>query len=168
MYRDALDFLEEERAAWTAYEALDGLSDEELVRPSDPTGPAHGWSGRDLIGHMIFWQEHLLAVARELALGDETPTRDRMREAWSARGDAVNEEALATWRAMPLEEMRRQLLEVPGELRGYLTVVPEARWLKHPERMGFVMGQTIDHYEEHRPELEAILGQAGRAARPAP
>ena len=48
MYRDALDFLEEERAAWTPYEALAELSDVELDRPTDPAGPGHGWCGRDL------------------------------------------------------------------------------------------------------------------------
>jgi hypothetical protein len=160
MYRDALDFLEEERAAWAPYEALAELSDIELDRPTDPAGPGHGWCGRDLIGHMVFWQEHLLAVARELALGDEAPTQDRMREEWAARGDQINEELIVAWRELTPDEVRRRLRQVPGELRGYLTVVPEIRWLKHPERMAFVVEDTIEHYEEHRPELEAVLALA--------
>ena len=49
MYLDALSFLEEERDAWRAFEALDELSDEELSVPVDG---AHGWSGRDLIAHV--------------------------------------------------------------------------------------------------------------------
>ena len=168
MYRDALDFLEEERAAWAPYEALAELDDVELDRPTDPSGPGHGWSGRDLIGHMVFWQEHLLDVARELALGDDAPSRERMREDWAARGDQINEEVRLAWRELTPEEVRRRLRQVPGELRGYFTVVPEIRWLKHPERMAYVVEDTIEHYDEHRPELEAVLALAGRAVQPAP
>ncbi len=160
MYGNALEFLEEEREAWAPYEALEALSDEALDRPSEPDGPGHAWSGRDLMGHIVFWQDYLLAVARELAIGEATPTRERMRADWEARGDAVNEEALAAWRTLPMAEVRRRFRSVPGELRGYLTVVPEARWVKHPERMQLVLGETIEHYQEHRPELEAILAEA--------
>ena len=55
-----------------------------------------------------------------------------MEAAWDARGDAVNDELSAAWRALAAEEVRRRAREVPGELRGYLTVVPETRWVKHP------------------------------------
>ena len=54
MYVDALSFLEDEREAWRPYEALDQLSDAQL---EEPVEAAHGWSGRDLIGHLIGWQE---------------------------------------------------------------------------------------------------------------
>jgi hypothetical protein len=39
--------------------------------------------------------------------------------------------------------------------------VPETRWIKHPRHMESIVGETLDHYEEHRPDLEAILA-AGR------
>jgi len=31
-----------------------------------------------------------------------------------------------------------------------------------------VVEDTIEHYDEHRPELEAVLALAGRAVQPAP
>ena len=157
MYTNALELLEEEREAWAPYEALDQLSDEELERPTDPHGPAHGWTGRDLMGHMLAWQEHALNVAKELAVNETSPSRDRMRADWDARGDAVNEELLARWRDVSLDDLRRRFRELPGELRGYLTVVPETRWIKNADNERFFLANTIEHYEEHRPELEGVL-----------
>ena len=33
---------------------------------------------------------------------------------------------------------------VPGQLRGYLTVVPESRWLKHADHQRFFLSETTD------------------------
>lgn len=157
MYLNALEFLEEEREAWRPYEALAGLTDEELDRPIDG---AHDWSGRDLIAHLVTWQENALAVAKELAVNEKSATKELSDRDWDARGDAINDEIQVEWRAMPLAEVRRRLREVPGDLRGYLTVVPETRWLKHADNLRFFVDETIDHYAEHAADLEAILDAA--------
>lgn len=164
MYLNALDFLEEERDAWAPYEALLGLSADDLERPAEPGGPTHGWSGRDLLGHVLAWQGHALDVARELAVGQATPSRERMRVLWDADGDAVNEAFIAEWRALSLDELRRRARDMPGELRGTLTVVPEARWIKDPDLTAFFYSETTEHYRDHGPELDAILAAAARSA----
>src|SRR5687768_14004985 len=162
MYTAALEFLEDERDAWRPYEALAALSDAQLERPSRADGPGLGWSGRDLIAHMVGWQEHVLEVARELAVGERSAARERGIAEWRAGGDAVNDALHAAWAALPLDEVRRRLASVPGELRGTLTVVPEARWLKDAGMHAFFVGDTIEHYEEHLPVLEAVLAEAAR------
>ena len=130
MYTNALEFLEEERDGWRPFEALDELSDADLERA---VGGAHGWSGRDLMGHLAGWQEVVLQIAKELAVGETSPTSVRVDADWEARGgEVVNAEMLATWAALPLEEVRQRFRTVAGEVRGYLTVVPETRWLKNP------------------------------------
>ena len=154
MYLNAMEFLEEEREAWRPYEALDGLADEQLDVPIDE---AHEWSGRDLISHLVAWQENALAVAKELAVGETSPTKERSDKEWDERGDAINLDIQVGWRALPIEEVRRRLREVPGELRGYLTVVPEARWLKHSDNLRYFLDETIEHYADHAGDLEAIL-----------
>ena len=70
MYLDALEFLEEEREAFRPFEALDGLTDEQLqaARRGRTAGP-----GRDLMGHLVVRQEVALAVARELAVNERAP-----------------------------------------------------------------------------------------------
>lgn len=157
MYADALSFLEDERDAWRPYEDLFSLTPAQLEMPV--AGPDH-WSGRDLLGHLVFWQEHALDVARELAVSETSAAFARGEADWDAGGDAINDEAVAAWRAMPIEELLGRARTVPGELRGHLTVVPEARWLKNGEVQAFFAGETIDHYADHAHDLAPILAAA--------
>jgi hypothetical protein len=158
MYLNALEFLEEEREAWRPYEALDGLTDEQLEVPIDE---AHEWSGRDLIGHLVAWQDYALRAARELAVGEASTTKAWLDAEWDkGQGDTMNEGIQVEWRALPMDEVRRRFRETPGELRGYLTVVPETRWVKHADHLRFFFDETIDHYADHMADLEAILEAA--------
>ena len=160
MYLDALSFLEDERDSWRPYEALVELSDDDLVRP---VAEARGWSGRDLIVHMIAWQLVALDVAKELAVSPESPTKVQADADWEARGgEVVNAEIEAKWADRPIDEIRDEFLRISGELRGFLTVVPETRWLKNADYQRFFIDETLDHYEDHRPDLAAILSAAGR------
>ena len=102
MYLSALEFLEEERDAWRHFEALDGLPDEALERP---IAGAHGWSGRDLMGHLAGGIETSVAVARELAVGETSATLARSDAEWAAGGDAMNDRLLREWAALPLAEV---------------------------------------------------------------
>jgi hypothetical protein len=158
MYLDGLSFLEEEREAWRPFEALDALTDEQL---SAPVPAARDWSGRDLMAHLAAWQEVGLRIARDLAVGETSPALDEMEEDWDQRGgDAVNADVQATWAALALDEVRRRFREIPGELRGFLTVVPETRWVKDPRHMEALVGETLEHYEDHAADLRAILDAA--------
>lgn len=157
MYLDALSFLEDERETFRAYEALLALSDEQL---STAVGAAHGWSGRDLMGHILTGHEAALATAKELAVGESSSTiaqLDAQRSASPDAGDRMNDEAVERYRAMPMADLRARFAEAAGELRGYLTVVPESRWIKHAANQEWLFGETTEHYEEHLGDLQAIL-----------
>ena len=155
MYFDALSFLEDERDAWRPFEALLDVPDERFDMPVEA---AHGWSARELLSHLAAYQAHCLDVARELALGERSPAYEAMEAAWAERADAVNEELSAAWRALPVEEVRQRAHDIPGELRGYLTVVPETRWVKHPVFGRHFEEELLDHYADHVDDLRAILG----------
>ena len=160
MYLDSLEFLEEERDAWAPFEALAGLTDEQLRWP---VAGAHGWTGRQLMAHLVAWQESALAVATELAVNEVSPTKARADADWERRGgEVINAELDASWAARPMADLRERFRTVPGELRGYLTVVPETRWLKHADNQRFFSDETTDHYQDHRADLDAILAAAGR------
>jgi len=162
MYADGFSFLEEERDAWRPFEALLELTDEQLERTVDG---AHGWRGRDLMAHLSAWVEWALGFARELALGTSSPTYERFRAIvgdWEAQGDGFNARYQAEWAALPMAEVRRRFSTMPGELRGYLTVVPETRWLKDPDLLRSLLGNTTEHYTEHEVDLRAVLSAAGR------
>lgn len=157
MYLSALEFLEEERDLWRPFEELDVLTDAQLEQP---VAAAHGWSGRVLMGHLAGGLEGAVVVARELAVGEASATKDRLDAEWETGGDAFNARREQEWAALPLDEVRKRYHDAPGELRGTLTVVPEVRWLKHPTNMQFLAGETIDHYAEHEADLAAILAAA--------
>src|SRR5438552_10648385 len=134
MYLDALSFLEDERDDWRAYEALADISDDQLDAQIEGV---HGWNARDLIAHMVAWQQHALALAKDLAVNERSPTKEQADADWAARGDVINDEINEAWRALPPDEVRRRLRTAAGELRGYLTVVPETRWLKNSDVLKF-------------------------------
>jgi len=155
MYLDAMEFLEEEREAWRPYEALLGLSDEQLDRPVEA---AHGWSGRDLMAHLLGWLDFTLAAAKELAVREDSSTLERRdRETADPGVDVLNARMLEEGRGRPMADLRGAFGSVPGELRGYLTVVPETRWVKHPAHFKVFDADTTEHYEEHAADLAAIL-----------
>jgi hypothetical protein len=159
MYLDALSFLEDERDGWRPFEALLDLSDEQLAAPVNAAG---GWSGRDLMGHLVAWQLISLEVAKELAISETSPTAARAQADWNSRGgETINAEIKALWGARPLEDVRDEFIRVAGELRGFLTVVPESRWIKNAEIQRTFIEETLDHYEEHAADLAAILAAAG-------
>jgi hypothetical protein len=162
MYTDGLSFLDEERDAWRPFEALLALTDEQLERPVEG---AHGWTGRDLMAHLGVWLEWWHQIAQELAIGPGSPAFDRLDaigRAWETQGDTLNARYQAEWAALPMAEVRRRFSVLPGELRGYLTVVPEARWLKDSHHLKSLLGNTTEHYADHEAELAAILAEAGR------
>lgn len=156
MYLDALSFLEDERDTYRPFEALLELTDEQL---EVPVAAAGGWSGRDLMGHIAVCQEAALAAAKELAVNEQSPTMERLDAEWSVPGavDQMNEEELERFRVMPIAEVRERFRNTGGELRGYLTVVPESRWIKHANHQNWFVSETLEHYEEHRGDLDAIL-----------
>jgi hypothetical protein len=158
MYRDSLEFLEEERETWAPFEALGRLTDEQLTTS---VAAAHGWSGRQLMAHLLSGHEVALNVATELAVNPMSPAKARADADWEARGeDVVNAEIDAIWAARSLDDVRSRFGSLPGELRGYLTVVPEARWLKHADHLRFFRDETTEHYEAHMADLEAVLAAA--------
>jgi Mycothiol maleylpyruvate isomerase N-terminal domain len=162
MYADGLSFLDEEREAWRPFEALLELTDEQLEKPLEA---AHGWSGRDLMAHLCVWMEWWLDIARELAVGPKSPAYDELaaiNRVWEAQGDDLNERYQAEWAALPMAEIRHRFSTIPGELRGYLTVVPETRWLKDAAHLKSLLGNTTEHYDDHVADLQAILAAAGR------
>jgi hypothetical protein len=160
MHLAALGFLDEERAAFRPFEALADLADEQL---SVPVADAHGWSGRQLMGHLLSGQEVALAVATELAVDETSPARERADADWDARGgEVVNAEIDARWAVLSMDDLRARFGTLPGRLRDCLTIVPESRWLTHGEHQRFFLTETTAHYQDHLDDLAAILAAAGR------
>jgi hypothetical protein len=116
------------------------------------------------MAHLLAWQGVALDAAKELAVDETSTVFQAMDADWERRGgEAVNEDIARTWGALPMGTLRERFRTQPGELRGYLTVVPETRWLKHAEHLRSFQEETIGHYADHLGDLEAILAAAHQA-----
>jgi len=146
--------LAEEREAFRPFEALGQLADGQLDLP---VPAAHDWSGRDLIAHLVAWLDDAIEVATELRTQATSPARERSRREFAARGDEINARFQAEWRALPIAEVRRRLRAGPEALRRAIEAVPELRWAGDPEDLRFIHVYTVEHYEDHLDDLEAIL-----------
>ena len=154
---DPREFLRAEAEGWVPYQALATLSDDDLGRPVEG---AHGWSGRDLMAHLVFWQEVAVGLARDLAAGDSSPTAEWVSAEWDKRGDAWNDQILDEWRALPLSVVRARFDSAPPDLRNALATAPEARWWGNEEHRKTLIEETVEHYADHPSELAAILAAA--------
>ena len=80
---------------------------------------------------------------------------------WECRaGDRITRRSLAAAARSRSPRSGARFSEVAGELRGYLTVVPESRWIKHADHQNWFFDETTEHYEDHCRDLAAILEAA--------
>ncbi len=133
------------RAEHARLEALlAGFSDVELVRP----GAFGEWSAKDMLAHITFWEQRLIAYlngARESLI---QPGEDEQ-----VAIDRINAGVLAANRDRPLAEVRaafddsyQQTLRLVESLSG--------EDLADEEFFGLVAGDTFGHYREHIAMLE--------------
>jgi len=158
---DAPEFLRVERDTFRPFETLADLTDDQV---SVPVSGAHGWSGRQLMSHLLSGHELAIAVAAELAVGEMSLAKERADADWEARGgDVVNAEIDARWAALAMHDLRARFATLPEKLRSYLMVLPENHWLTHGDHQRFFLSETIAHYADHVDDLAAILAAADHA-----
>jgi uncharacterized damage-inducible protein DinB len=160
--------IERGRAAF--YAALDGLSDAELAAPLTD----RGWSVADHMAHIAVWMEGIVGALdgrdRWAVMGAGPPVGgdyDALNEELRARRgalvpadarawlDATHAQLLAKLGGMTIEELRRPYRHYqPGEER------PNA----DAPFLGWIIGDSYEHYDEHRGWITAALQARGRSA----
>ena len=160
MYASAMEFLEEEHETWLPF-GRSSTSGHRLDRPGHPTMP-HGWSAglARPSGGLAAAPSTWLVSWRSVVVAFEGAHGHRLADAGRWRQRRLR----AQWRAMDHDEVRRLARTVPGELRGTLMMVPEARWVRDGDMMEFFFEETIEHYQDHQDELAAILADPDRQA----
>lgn len=163
---ELLGRMEAARAAF--YASLRGLSDEQLAAPITE----RDWSAADHMAHIAVWMEGILVAfegrSRWAAMGAGGPP--------GAGGfDALNERLRAPHAGMSPAEARAWLdaahERMAARLRG-LTIEELNRPYSHyqPDEprddasapfLGWVVGDTYGHYDEHRAWIEAALREKG-------
>ncbi len=87
------------------------------------------------MGHLLAWQEVALPCRQGARRQRDERRRSRASTPTGTRAGATSStpRSTPTWADVPMAELRERFATQPGELRGYLTVVPETRWLKHAD-----------------------------------
>jgi hypothetical protein len=100
--------------------ALDGLSEEEMARP----GAVGSWSVRDVLAHVLAWEDEAVARLDLLAAGRPQDfariTTDEELEAW-------NSSAHRRYAGLPRAEVMRRLEDVQGRIVAGLDSLSDER-----------------------------------------
>lgn len=158
------DLMNQINEAWTTYTgALAGIDPDQALVPGDD-----GWSVRDEVAHVSAWERSLLALlkgeSRAEAIGftpDEYESADIHQMNARIKADAADLSlAEAVARA---EATHADLLAVLEPLtwddlqRPYSHYLPDTKADEDPPVLGWVLGDTTEHYAEHLANLERRL-----------
>ncbi len=145
--------LSDMRAGHARLEALiNKLTPEQMLLPR-----LHGgWSGKDLLAHLGFWEQRMAEYCRILLAGG-TPEG----EVGNFAVDAINAAAYAEHRHQSLDEVRRFERESFQQLLAQAEAAPEPdlldprrfAWLKGATLGAWIEGNSYGHYEEHQADL---------------
>lgn len=151
MDKEALSAREAE--AWATFRAeVDRLTPEQRELPE---ANADGWSMRDVLWHIAHWWNDLAEMIEDVSRGGtfvEPPEDDEATNADNARVLEASRQMTIEAVERGVEVARDRLLSAWGEL----SEMDEAleRWF---------VWETIEHYEEHQQDAEALAARAGRS-----
>jgi hypothetical protein len=134
--------------AWEAFEAsYAGLSDTELLIP----GVTGGWSVRDIIAHVTWWEEEALKHLPRVRDGRRPP-----RYSVQYGGiDAFNALMTEQRRGLSLADVRRQHDDVHAQLMAYVRDVPDELFKRETRFRRRLRLDTYSHYPIHTRAIEA-------------
>jgi hypothetical protein len=127
--------------AWTALmESYAGLSEAQLLEP----GVMGEWSVKDILAHVITWEEEALSYLPLILSGGRPP---RYRQFGGI--DAFNAQRAEQKRDLALSEVLRQLEGTHQRLLDYLRGVPEEHFTRETRFRHRLRLDTYSHYPLH-------------------
>ncbi len=133
---------------------LAGLSDRDMEERVNGA-----WTRRDVLAHLEAWERRAAALYDSLRAGRDP---DYVEE--GASGDALNERMFAENRRRSLDDVRRGETEAYEALVRLVETAPEAD-LFDPDRfawtggrpfVGWILGNSSAHYDDHADQLSAV------------
>lgn len=129
-----------------------GLTEDEMIRP----GMHGGWSVKDLIAHLIFWEQRMLDRTPGLLDGQRFPP---------AELDELNAQVYAANRDRPLAELRAKFRALFPRIVALVKDLPDSALDRPIDALGgaalweFIAGNSSGHYEEHMDAIQAWSAQ---------
>lgn len=132
--------------------AVDGLSDEQMVQPW-----YDGWCVRDILGHIIGWHHEMDGVLQRISRG-EKPVPEGVSYDDT---DTLNARFAETWKAASPAAVIEELIASKESFVKAAGMVPEERYEEGRAAHRILMGSGTDHYREHIPEILEWRKKAG-------
>lgn len=105
------------------------------------------WSARQILAHLIGWQEKAIEVIEGLRDGHEVDTPDE--------DDPFNAANVATRADHTWQQLTGAINASTGKLVTLAKNLPDELW--QDGRTGWFTGSTINHYRIHQPDFERAL-----------
>jgi hypothetical protein len=133
-----------------------------MARPGVGDG---GWTPKDLLAHLCFWEEKVLEAMSAWDAGERAPID---RDIYSSSIGAINAESVRRRSRHTLARVLRDWDNVHGELIRVIRTMPDARW-ENPatprgrKSLGHRIGQLLvgkdpfEHAEAHVRDLAAFV-----------
>lgn len=145
---------------------LDTLDDAAMTGPVD----AAGWTAKDHVMHLAVWADSMVAVMdrqpRWEAMGLSRDVWATIEQGYDVINEAIRQQHAAASDAAvrdALERAHRRLvaradaMDADDLMRPYNHFQPWAVSRDQP-LVGYLRGNTVEHYDEHRRYIEAIVG----------
>ena len=154
----------------TIEQAAGGLSNEQLTSP----GPDGGWSIKDHLAHLAAWRHSLIALLeggdRKAAVGldrqaaSETVNADDVDDINAFLYRRNHDRALVDVRA-DFRQAQERVLAILGGMtdadleKPYSHYQPDAENTSDDPVVGWIVGNTYGHDEEHLATIQALAGR---------
>lgn len=134
------------------------------IQLTDPTDAA-GWTVKDHLIHLAMWENGVLAMLHKQSRPDAMGVT---AEVWSGDNDEINAAIQQQNQAMPLdavlETLRNTHQRMMQTLEGMTAddlVLPHRHYQADSTNekpiVGWIIGNTFEHYREHIPWMQAIV-----------
>jgi hypothetical protein len=134
--------------AWQSFtDSYAGLSDQKMLEP----GVTEGWSVKDILAHVTWWEEEALKHLPHILQGIRPP---RYSVVYGGI-DAFNAQMTELKRELPLAEVRRQHADTHARLIEYLQGVSEEQFTSETRFRRRLKADTYSHYPIHTLAIRA-------------
>lgn len=120
----------------------------------------NGWSVKDLLAHIGFWEDRAAAIFRTLLAGEEPHFWHGDETIDKLNADVYAQNHPLSWTAVVAAEQQAYdglLALVQNATEEDLYDPLRFEWLHERPFVGWIKGNTIEHYEEHVGELNDWL-----------
>jgi hypothetical protein len=141
------ELLGETERRWQSWvDAVEGIPEERLAEPV--TGH---WTGKDLLGHVAFWEEWVIDECQRILAGEPNTDDDL---------DPLNQAQVEDSKDASVAEQKRYRDEAHARLMAFLATIPEETPV-FPALVKALEWETYKHYDEHAAEVRAWREAAG-------